>query len=65
MKNEMDLKNKRLLTAKELREYTGMGPQTMALFGDAHACRRKIGGRWMFDRVKVDQVLNKLFKVKE
>lgn len=65
MRNEMDLKNKRLLTAKEFREYTGLGPQTMALFGDAHACRRKIGGRWMYDRVKVDQALNKLFRVKE
>ena len=65
MRKEMELKNKRLLNAKEFREYTGMGPQTMALFGDAHLLRRKIGGRWMYDREKVDQVLNKLFGVKE
>lgn len=63
MKN--DISGKRLLTTKEFMEYTGFGANTAEYFGRVHKIRRKIGNRWRYDRVKTDEVINKLFYVKE
>lgn len=63
MKN--DISGKRLLTTKEFMKYTGFGPWTAEYFGRVHGIRRKIGNRWRYDRVKTDEVINKLFHVKE
>lgn len=63
MKN--DISSKRLLTTKEFMEYTGFGPNTAEYFGRFHKIRRKIGNRWRYDKIKTDEVINKLFDVKE
>lgn len=63
MKN--DISGKRLLTTKEFMEYTVFGANTAEYFGRVHKIRRKIGSRWRYDRVKTDQVINRLFDVKE
>lgn len=50
---------------KEFMEYTGFGANTAEYFGRVHGIRKKIGNRWRYDRVKTDEVINKLFDVKE
>lgn len=63
MKN--DINSKRLLTTKEFMEYTGFGANTAEHFGRFHKIRKKIGNRWRYDKIKTDEVINKLFDVKE
>lgn len=60
-----DFTNKRLLTKKEFQEYTGFGPSTADNFGKRFKVKRKIGNRWRYDKIKTDQILDWMYKVKD
>lgn len=62
MRVEIALKEKRLLTMKEFCAYTSFGPSTAFYFATSHKMCRKIGNRWMVDRVKADRVFDHLYK---
>ena len=51
---------KRLLDAKEVQTYTGMGRNSCRAFCDQIGAVRKIGGRVLFDKTVIDAALDKM-----
>ena len=50
----------RLLDTEELRAYTNLGRNNAMKFGEEIGAKVKIGKRILWDKVKIDQYLNKL-----
>ena len=50
----------RLLDTEELRVYTNLGRNNAMKFGEEIGAKVKIGKRVLWDKVKIDQYLNKL-----
>ena len=57
--------NKRLLTAKEMIEYTGLGRNRATDWGKEIGVAVRIGGRVMFDRVTVDKAITEILEGRE
>ena len=59
----MSVTEKRLLNIKELMEYTGIGRNNARAFGERVGALKKVGSRHLFDRVIIDEALNRFENV--
>lgn len=55
-----EIKNKRLLNAREICVYTGLGRTQARQFMDQIGATRKFGGRVLFDKTVIDAALDKM-----
>lgn len=57
-----DYQSKRLLSANEIAEYTGLGRNTARKFAEEAGAVRKYGRRVLFDRVALDKAIDRMEK---
>lgn len=55
-----DYQNKRLLSANEIAEYTGLGRNTARRFAEEAGAVRKYGRRVLFDRFALDRAIDQM-----